>query len=145
MDTVKFINLKPKQGKTGIEPDRILLHWYNKNNSNIKSKGCTYDITLNQELSKEIQKKGLKYMRIAENTIVWELYFVFIKEETPDAIQIRQHGKGAKSIRIYSKQLVNYLIKRFQISEEEARAYPLRVSENTSKNDETIVIVVSKF
>ena len=145
MDTVKFINLKPKQGKTGIEPDRILLHWYNKNNSNIKNKGCTYDITLNQELSKEIQKKGLKYMRIAENTIVWELYFVFIKEETPDAIQLRQHGKGAKSIRIYSKQLVNYLIKRFQISEEEARAYPLRVSENTSKNDETIVIVVSKF
>ena len=142
MDTIKLINLKPKQGKSGIDSDRIILH---RVKSHTKNGGYSYVVVLNQKLSEEIQKKCLKYMRIAENTIVWELYFVFIKEETPDAIPIRQQGKGARSIRIYSKQLVTYLGRRFQISEEEAKSYPLRVSENTSKNDETIVIVVSKF
>ena len=141
MDVIRYINLKPKKGKQYIDSDCIILHHYKANNPN--RKGGIYSISLNQELSKEIAMNGLKYMRVAENTIIWELYFEFIKDEVSDAIPVRPHSKNSTMITLYSKQLIDFLEKRFLIPEEEAKAYPLRISRKDLKSDGTIVIVVS--
>lgn len=145
MDAIKYFDFKKfKKGRGKPIPDNsAVLHYVTKANSNVK--GNYYCLTFNNKISNEIAERGFNYVRIGENSMTGELFLMFIKEETPDAIKIStQRGNSSlSSISIYSKALMEFLMKRFSIDIQDAASYPLTISDNRSRSSDAIVILIS--
>lgn len=141
-DALRFINLKSARGGGfgKVPVGKVKLHYVTKENSAIKS--AYYCITLNKWISDIIAANGFYNMRIAENTLTGEVFFVFLKEPTIDSIKVS--GDIDKGVKVYGRYLVEYLMDKFNISKADAYDYTLSMSDNKSVNKDTLIFLISQ-
>ena len=119
------------------------LHYVTKDSDRIKNP--YYCITLNNEISKEIRDKGVPYLRLGNNPFTGEIYLVFCKEETSDAVKI-SFGRGhSNCISIYSKGLVERVMDFLKTPKENAEDYLLNIGENKSRIADVVCLQINKF
>lgn len=138
-----YIDFKHSRRGRAIDRGTARLHYVSKNSEKVKN--AYYCITLNQEISNEIKDKDLQYLRLRQNTITGEIYFVFGKEEAADAVKASFGRGNAKCISIYSKGLVETVINILEIPKEKAEDYILKIGENKSRIADVVCLQIEKF
>lgn len=84
------------------------------------------------------------HLRLRENVLTGELYFVFVRDNTPDSIKV-PIGRGEnKCISVFNKGLVDFLMKSLNIKREEAPDYLLDIGDNKSRMENAVVLQISK-
>ncbi len=144
MDTIKYFNFNGIGVSRGrpIPDNKARLHYVTKENSDAKS--SHYCITLNNKISIEIAEKDFLYTRIGENSMTGELFLMFTNEKTDDALKVSIGRNRTSCISIYNKAFVEFLMKRFNIDKSKATSIILSVSNNRSRTEDAIVILISK-
>ena len=144
MDTIKYFNFNSIGVGRGrpIPDNKARLHYVTKENSDANN--AYYCFTLNKKTSIEIAEKDFIYARIGENSMTGELFLMFTNEKTDDALKISIGRNRTSCISIYNKAFVEFLMKRFNIDKSKATSVILSVSNNRSRTEDAIVILISK-
>ena len=87
----------------------------------------------------------MQYLRLRQNTITGEIYFVFGKEEAADAVKASFGRGNTKCISIYSKGLVETVINILEIPKEKVEDYILKIGENKSRIADVVCLQIEKF
>ena len=144
MDTIKYFNFNSIGVGRGrpIPDNKARFHYVTRENS--VAKNPYYCITLNHTISIEIAEKDFLYMRTGENSMTGELFLMFTKEKTDDTLKVSIGRNRTSCISIYNKAFVEFLMKRFNIDKSKATSVILSVSNNRSRTEDAIVILISK-
>lgn len=146
MNEIIYVDFKQyKNGGRGraINRGAARLHYVTKHSE--RCKNSYYCITLNNEISEVIRDKGVTYLRLGNNPLTGEIYLVFCKEETSDAVKISLGRGHSKCISIYSKGLVEKVMEFLKISKENAEDYLLNIGENKSRIADAVCLQINKF
>lgn len=100
----------------------------------------TRRITLNEQLTKLVRDDEYCYLRVGFNEFSSDMYFIFCKESTPDAL-ILGATKGKARVIINSKYLVEQMIDRMGLNRSNQL---LSVSENLAKSSDYYTFRISK-
>lgn len=121
-----FVPIKTNRGKE-VPGGKILMKYC--------AKSSRYQLYLNRQTSKEINDRQFKYLRLSRNNLTGEIYLIFTRDATEDAVEVRSYS----AISVYSKALVEYIMEAFRISREEADDHLLSISANKSVLDGALV------
>lgn len=125
---LKFLDFSKNQSYA-IPDGKIALYMDDKN---------VRRITLNDSIT-ELVRDGYCYLRVGYNEFASDMYFIFCKSLTPDALVITS-GKKNRTV-INSKFLVEQIIERMGLPR---KTQHLNVSENLSKSPDYITFRITK-
>lgn len=127
--SIKFINLNKTRSNT-LPADIVSIYIDDKN---------TRRIAFNKTLTTMIREGGYRFLRVGFNDVCSDAYFVFCREQTPDALLV--HLEDEKPLIINSKFLVETLIEKMGLPR---RQQLLNVSKNLSNTSEYLTYRLSK-
>lgn len=126
---LKFLDFSKNQSYA-IPDGKIALYMDDKN---------VRRITLDNSITELVRDGYYSYLRVGYNEFASDMYFIFCKNPTPDALVITSGKKNR--IVINSKFLVEQIIERMGLPR---KSQHLNVSENLSKSPDYITFRITK-
>lgn len=126
---MKFLDFSANQSYA-IPDNKISIVYDGKTNNRI---------TLNSKMTKLIKDDGYCYFRVGFNDFSTDMYFIFCKDMTPDALHLSTTSK--KRTVINSKYLAEKMVKQMKLS---SKVSHLTVSENLANSTDYITFRITK-
>ena len=126
---MKFLDFSENQSYA-IPDNKISIVYDSKTNNRI---------TLNNKMTKLIKDGGYCYLRVGFNDFSTDMYFIFCKEMTPDALHLPTTSR--KRTVINSKYLAEKMFNQMKLSNKVSH---LSVSENLANSTDYITFRITK-
>lgn len=117
------------------------IYYYPLKADGSKGYSC-YAVAFSSVITREVREKGFFYLRIRVNKLTSEIYFVFSNEKHDDSLKARNLSSNTSRLCVYSKGLVNYIMKTLGIEKGDRVSSDIETSSNKSRIDDVLVYQV---